>query len=437
MKNLVKVTDKQFGAKGDGVTDDTLSLQAAINYAFSNGKKVYIPKGVFITSKSLMVKKGVSIIGDGVENTIIKKVTNNSVNRDVINIKGGNYRVDNDSILNIENGSINFTIENLALYSGTYDEVSANLENNKTLTKHGIYCLMSGQFTIRNVLVRGCGEGFYFLSPWKANFKNCKAMYSDRCFYMGFHPNSSGTTTLLENCYSLVCSVGFHIAGMGTCTLKLCSVDWGQRTAYNLSLCKQTTMESCSVEQSSNIILRLSGCSNVKVSTLSASGVIAKSPFTYVEAPIYLGTGDAIFENITIHDLVNDDGTPYANTKDIHNMSIQSGNNHPFNYKFINCRLPKNAKPAFVNGDTSAKSSVEFINADGSKNLYSGISNVTHSLSSPVGVESYSNTFPNTGTHRVNEIIWNTSPIPGGYIGWVCVQGGSPGVWKGFGVIEV
>jgi hypothetical protein len=32
--------------------------------------------------------------------------------------------------------------------------------------------------------------------------------------------------------------------------------------------------------------------------------------------------------------------------------------------------------------------------------------------------------------------INNTSPLPGGWSGWVCVQEGYPGAWRGFGRIE-
>ena len=42
------------------------------------------------------------------------------------------------------------------------------------------------------------------------------------------------------------------------------------------------------------------------------------------------------------------------------------------------------------------------------------------------------------GTFKVGDIVWNTVPAGGGatYIGWVNVTGGSPGTWKGFGLIE-
>lgn len=48
-------------------------------------------------------------------------------------------------------------------------------------------------------------------------------------------------------------------------------------------------------------------------------------------------------------------------------------------------------------------------------------------------------TAPKTDPRYMNElgdVVYNTSPTTGGYVGWVCTTGGSPGVWKGFGKIE-
>lgn len=42
---------------------------------------------------------------------------------------------------------------------------------------------------------------------------------------------------------------------------------------------------------------------------------------------------------------------------------------------------------------------------------------------------------PTSGTYNQGDIVWNISPSAGGYIGWVCVVGGTPGTWKGFGAI--
>ena len=48
----------------------------------------------------------------------------------------------------------------------------------------------------------------------------------------------------------------------------------------------------------------------------------------------------------------------------------------------------------------------------------------------------YSSDIPTSGTYQLGTTIVNTNPKSGGYIGWVCVKEGTPGVWEGYGLIE-
>lgn len=43
---------------------------------------------------------------------------------------------------------------------------------------------------------------------------------------------------------------------------------------------------------------------------------------------------------------------------------------------------------------------------------------------------------PSTGNYNKGDILYNTDPTPGNWVGWICVEGGSPGIWKAFGAIE-
>jgi hypothetical protein len=52
------------------------------------------------------------------------------------------------------------------------------------------------------------------------------------------------------------------------------------------------------------------------------------------------------------------------------------------------------------------------------------------------GAVKYGSAAPATGTYAQGDIVYNTTPIPGGGIGWVCTSAGSPGAWKAFGTIE-
>ena len=68
------VSVKDFGAVGDGVTDDTAAIQAAIDYASTTGgNQVLFPSGRYNTSSTINITAdGISLVGHGERNTIIQ-----------------------------------------------------------------------------------------------------------------------------------------------------------------------------------------------------------------------------------------------------------------------------------------------------------------------------------------------------------------------------
>lgn len=48
----------------------------------------------------------------------------------------------------------------------------------------------------------------------------------------------------------------------------------------------------------------------------------------------------------------------------------------------------------------------------------------------------YASTYPVNGTWRMGEEVYNNTPTAGGYEKWKCVVAGTPGMWKGVGLIE-
>lgn len=74
------VTVRQFGAKGDGATDDTAAIQACLNYVIANNKSVYFPAGTYIVSGLTYSSSSAhsEIYGDGSGATIIRNNINTS-----------------------------------------------------------------------------------------------------------------------------------------------------------------------------------------------------------------------------------------------------------------------------------------------------------------------------------------------------------------------
>ncbi|HEF4751910.1 tail fiber domain-containing protein [Burkholderia multivorans] len=105
INDLIDVRD--FGAKGDGTTDDTAAIQAAINYAQSKWKtdfwstyvpKVYIPSGVY-NVKGLAISYPIHLYGDGQNGTTLDLI--NGSNASVISISDMSETLSGSDIDNI------------------------------------------------------------------------------------------------------------------------------------------------------------------------------------------------------------------------------------------------------------------------------------------------------------------------------------------------
>lgn len=114
-RNFVSVKDAPFNAKGDGVTNDTSAIQAAIDFVYANGGGlVYVPAGIYIVSQTaltlpvvlassdgsqnntntstqacIVVRTGVTLIGAGFGCTIIRAAT--GLQRNVITLYNISY----------------------------------------------------------------------------------------------------------------------------------------------------------------------------------------------------------------------------------------------------------------------------------------------------------------------------------------------------------
>ena len=176
------VSVKDFGAVGDGVADDTLALQTAINA--SVGKKLFIPDGTYIIYSALTVPSNVYISGASKLGTIIKLVP-----KTVQPTLSNNISIFNESSIVIEN----LTVDNSAV------------DDPYVLQTHGgqgVEVEGCSSIVVRNVLIKkalfkaisfgGCTDCYYIDSE------------SRECGYDGWHTWGSQRMWCM-NCYMYDC----------------------------------------------------------------------------------------------------------------------------------------------------------------------------------------------------------------------------------------
>jgi hypothetical protein len=145
----------------------------------------------------------------------------------------------------------------------------------------------------------------------------------------------------------------------------------------------------------------------------------------------------------------------------IHNFSSTSDNEANTHYGVVNGEF-SNAKYMIFNGKLGGRNTQTFQSGTGTKfDLRKGMS-CALMIVVPAGKEifisricvapgqvatftsspdlkqiAYDNTQPSAGAWNLGDMLYNTNPTPGGYVGWICTVSGTPGTWKGFGLIEI
>lgn len=225
IKKQLVINVKDFGAKGDGVNDDTQSIQDAINFAFKkvissqssiigispsryiNNLTVLLPEGNYKISKTINCYTGVILKGNGVnctfisvDNTLITKIES------VI------------SLCNIPNGDTPTTIEDVEygkLLSFTI------LGNNKS--KLAITNAISGNslssYVIEDVMTQKTDCGVLIRGCWNSTFR--RVTVQECIVGVIFDRNAVNLTNVNTNIFEkiiiLSCNrVGFWHRGQGS-----------------------------------------------------------------------------------------------------------------------------------------------------------------------------------------------------------------------------
>lgn len=220
----INVMAPPYGAKGDGVTDDTAAIQAAIA-ASAPGGTVYFPAGTYVISSALTVSGSTRLTGDGVGAAAIQQ-TSATAN----GIVGSNISA--------------LVISDLLLYgpsSGTGVGVSLTLTGSSP----------TSYVSLRNVRVRHFGsDGINIADPIVCRFDNVVSdMNGGHGFNLGSSTGGSGGTSLsLTACYALGnAQAGYYLNRLQYTNLAGCAAD-SNGTGYYLNQCVEVALTGCGTE---------------------------------------------------------------------------------------------------------------------------------------------------------------------------------------------
>ena len=491
------ISVKSYGAKGDGVTDDTNAIQAAHDAA-NNGDIIFFPRpSVSYVCNKVNITKRLTIIGAGEDVVITRSSavnifyitgTNVNVTFQNITIDGATYKKGGIQCVNVNKltldhvtvkrcGIPGYAAGNNGSVDGVYcNNVQVVVANECTFSNNERDGLMG--VPIKKLFVTNCiltGNGRYGVVSDKNDLNNNGP---ELAVYTGNYLDGNGAGGLHVESYSTLGLVRFVM--MGNTVIDCGNDDWNYGVGLVAGL-------QCYGIMANNII---QGFGLLETSADYGSAIIIGS----VGGPIKIV--DNIITNSRRHGIrVNKPGHPVlvsgntlsgngasgADSYDAGNMVIIEANDICNNkqhgiynnlssfviikgnrirdnsqeaantYSAISTRLSGHLiitdnelagtshKYGLELDDVAWASNLNFIgnNVPSVGTAWTNFANGTSKGTVKNGVKNfYGTAAPTTGTWIGGDIVYNSAPSAGGKIGWICVTAGTPGTWKAFGAID-
>lgn len=212
LANFVSVLD--FGADPTGVKDSSAAFQAACDQAAT----VYVPVGIYRIDNTVVVKRSVTIIGEGNSGQINRAMS-------FININGNIPFIANWQQVGNMNSMFQLHVKRLFVQynpntrpeteSGNSNKVAFNFYSTTPEANGLEFC------SFEDVVVMGAWAaywdrtGTYMTELKRFEARNCR---------FGFL-KATGTTITLENCFTNSCRTSYQFGGMSTVKMDNCGMD--------------------------------------------------------------------------------------------------------------------------------------------------------------------------------------------------------------------
>ena len=212
------ISVKNFGAVGDGVTDDGSAIQAAMDYCQQNKVDLIFPSGKYMISYPLIYRNNgfynYSIIGSGGDSEIVLTTKNRSgiIGKDAFGID-----------VNQNAAIVVVTDTNQSKHcriSGLRFSTTANAD-------YGIFLSITENSLITDCFFEGFKFGIFDSGSWVQRISRCIARnVTDTGFYI-----ADGTSTFITECYADYAERGYYLKA-GYSSIQNSAADHCSRWSY-------------------------------------------------------------------------------------------------------------------------------------------------------------------------------------------------------------
>lgn len=456
-----------YGAVGDGSTDDTNAIKAAI----ATGKPVFFPYGTYKITEALTLDQG-GLIGEGFsENGQQAKLV-------FYNLTDTTKGAINTRQATFENGVVR--LENLYIVASSWDATTGCLG-------YGIDA--ETPILATNLSVQKFAKSGIFLhhsmsssGPYESVFQNVRSLYNG---HHGFLVGNGANATTFINCegkwngapsYGVVPTVagvydGFHVRADADSLgypsyvpegISVIGGDCSYNSRYGWNFHEMVNSTGVFPAYAEDNLVKEARCGNVK-NCLIAFGTLKGVTQGFLNeqnyAPYFYGNsffiGGKQVHPASVYEFIAN-----PTQEDESGGTIQNAPSRRINISRSNTAanlvyIDTNATPdgTAVDKATETASTLygfgSYAVGIGSGSRHLKVTQNTVRLpdifyqATATGwgagqvARSIGSAAPVAGTWARGDIVFNSAPSAGGFVGWVCVTAGTPGTWKTFGAISV
>jgi len=259
-----------YGATGDGDTDDWPAIQAALDDGVTLKRAIYLPSPTskYLISRPLVLDDGQQLIGESREKCVIEKTTTNGPSPAlgvVVVTRGGvdyNYDYDQNALVILKKPAGRAFSNGVGIYNLSFQAASG------VTVDYGIYAPLFSRADFNQVSIYSAKTGVFTYNAFMNTFNRVEVWTCEYGFRWANDGSGigSGTSCVFTDCWVRTATViAFDLYGLVYSTLTSCAAEdvrdaatAGSRPeAYRLNLCRGVSLVGCGCEGVQGFVFRV------------------------------------------------------------------------------------------------------------------------------------------------------------------------------------